>query len=202
MEQKKNKKKRKLTWNKVGLILLVALLAANFYVWKAKTASETQLAALKGDIGSVEQQIKEMPEPADDLESRLEKIKTGLAAVQEGFPATVDRNEVIDYLLKVAVECNVQILPLVSEGWMTQEIGQSYNVLSMTAAAEGSLTNVKRLITTLTNGQYPTLTISDFVVERTGDQDISVTEDEMQVRIGLRIGIFTFSPEPGEEAAI
>lgn len=195
IDQKKNKKKRKLTLNTVWLILLVAVAAANLYVWRIDTAGEEQIAGLTGNISALEQQIDEITLPADDLDAKLVALEAELALTQEGFPATVDRNEVTDYLLKTAEECGVQILPLVSEGWSEENIGQSYNVLSLSAIAEGSLTDVKKFITCLQNGRYKTLTIPDCTVERKDTKTISSNEDEMQVTVDIKIGIYTFSPE-------
>ena len=200
VEQKKNKKKSKLTLNRLGLILIVVVAAANIYVWRTNAASEMKIAELTDNITMVQQQINTVPEPADDLESRLEAVTEELAATKEGFPATVDRNKVIEYLLKTADECGIQILPLSSEGWEIEDLGQSYNVLSLSAIAEGTLKNVKIFMTEIQNGQYPTLTIPDCSVGRSGVAEISAAEDEMRVTANLKIGIYTFTPEPEEES--
>jgi len=201
IEQNKNKKKRKLKLNTIGLILLVVIVAANIYVWRNNTAGKIEAATLNGNITAVRQQITAVTEPASDLESQLETLQTKLAAAQTGFPGTVDRNEVIDYILDTAKQYQVQVLPLVSDGWGVENIGQAYNVLSITATAEGSLKDVKSLIAALQTGPYPTLTISDCVVDRVSLTTLEAPGDDLQVSVKMKIGIYTFTPAPEKDAA-
>ena len=198
--ENKRKKKKKLTLTSVGVILLVIIVAANIYLWKNQAGNRVQIDNFENQISLVQQKIGEMPEPADDLESRLEKVKAELAAAQEGFPGTVDRNEVLDYILNVAEECRVQIVPLVSDGWVIENIGQSYRVLKISGTISGSLENANSFITSLQNGKYPTLTISEFAVQRTDGSEVSVSESEMQVVVDLKIALYTFSPAAEEDA--
>ncbi len=198
MEQNKKTRQRKITLNAVGLIVLVVLAAANFYVWRANTAGEAQIAELNSKIGATRQQIDQIAEPADDLAARLEEVKAELAATRLDFPSTVDRNEVIDYILDVAGACKVQILPLVSNGWMSQNIGQSYNVLIINATAEGSLKAVEAFLNSLQSGEYPTLTIPECTITRTSIEEISAGENRIYVNVNMRIGIYTCSTAPEE----
>lgn len=195
------KKKKKISWNRVGLFLLIGVILANLYIWRSRTAGAAEIISMNNEVAVVNQQVDAYKVPPADLESRLKKLKADLAAAQKGFPATVDRNAVIDYILKTAEKCEVAILPLASEGWKAESIGQSYNVLSITAIAEGSMAKVKEFLIELQSGPYPTLTIPGCDIRRTGVPVIAETEDEMQVQAGLRISIYTCLPSPEEDAA-
>jgi hypothetical protein len=191
--QNKNKKKRKVSLNTLGIILLIVLAAANFYVLQAKNSSKSQIDYLITNTNMVLQQTARLEQPPDDLKSRLEAVKDEFAAIQADFPNTVDRNEVIDYILEVAGECGVQILPLISDGWTEQALGQSYNVLTVSATAEGNLGDVKKFMTNLQNGKYSTLTIPQCVVARGSAPGIPADSDAIYVSVNMRIGIYTLA---------
>jgi hypothetical protein len=195
MEQNNNKKKRRITWNLAGFFLLVIVIAANFYVWQARAADEAQMASLSANLAAVQQKINNVTEPANDLAARLAAAQAAYAATQTGFSTVVDRNEVVDYLLDVAEENSVEILPLTSEGWKTEQNGQKYNVLSITATVSGSLENVLNLIDSLHHGKYPTLAISNCIIHRENTSSPGFPGEDMQVKVDISIGIYTFVPE-------
>jgi hypothetical protein len=195
MEQNKSNKKSRITWNLAGVFLLVIVIAANFYVWQARAVDERLKDSLNGNLEVVQQQIDQVVEPADGLQAQLAAAQAAYAATQTGFPTAVDRNEVVDYLLDVAEENGVQILPLTSEGWKTEQVGQRYNVLSITATVSGSLENVLDLIDSLHHGKYPTLAISDCTIKRDIASSPGFPGKDMQVTVDISFGIYTFVPE-------
>jgi hypothetical protein len=186
-----NKKKKKLTLNTVGLILLAVILVAYFYVWKSGVNVKAQVFELSNNVTIAELQTKTIAAPADDLETRLNQVKAELAATQTGFPASVDRNQVIDYLLDTAGDYGVDILPLMSDGWAVENTGQEYIVLKITAIAEGALKDIEKFMTGLQNGRYPTLVISQCTVERKDVALPGFPGDEMMVIVNMKIDVYT-----------
>jgi hypothetical protein len=138
--------------------------------------------------------------PADNLTAKLEEVKAALAATQTGFPNTIDRNKIIDYLLDLADEYRIQILPLESDGWNVVNIGQDYRVLRMGIIADGSLKDVEAFIIGLQTGRYPTLVVSDFTIGRDVVASPGFPGDEMQVSVNLRIGIYTIASPLTEDS--
>jgi hypothetical protein len=199
MEKNKSKKKSRITWNLAGVFLLVIVAAANFYVWQARAADTGLQAALSGNLEAIQRQIDRVALPVDNLQAQLAAAQDAYAATQEGFPTAVDRNEVLDYLLDVAEANSVQILPLTSEGWKTEQNGQRYNVLSITASVYGSLANVLNLVDSLHHGKYPTLAISECVIKRDTASSPGFPGEDMLVTVDISLGIYTFVPEGGGE---
>jgi len=197
--QNKNKKKRKVSLNTLGIVLLIIIAAVDFYIWQANKASEIQIENLQYNIPLVQEQTGRIEAPADDLESRLEAVEEELNSVQADFRYAVDRNQVIDYLLKVAGECSVQILPLVSGGWASQDMGQSYDVLTIGLSADGKLEDVKTFMTRIQNGKYPTLAIPDCTFIRYGT-GMPAAGDEIYVSVSMRIGIYTLAAAPEQDS--
>jgi hypothetical protein len=154
------KKKTKLTLNTAGLILLVIIGVAYYYLWQARAGTAEQIADLSGNLTVVQMQSRLIKAPADGLQAQLTTLQAELAAAQSGFPNTLDRNEILDYLLDVASDNHVSILPVASDGWKSVVIGQPYRVLTIQALAQGSLKNVETFMTGIQTGRYPTLVIT------------------------------------------
>jgi hypothetical protein len=194
------KKKKKITLNTIGLILLVVIGAAHFYLWQARTTTTAEVAELSGNLTITHLQIGALAVPQDDLRAQLDKLKSEMAAAKTGFPNTIDRNEVIDYLLEVAADYKISILPVASGGWVVENYGQPYNVLKIKASAQGTLKDVENFMTGVQAGRYPTLVITDCQVTRTDINAAGFPGDEMPVKVNMQIGIFTVAPPLGEGA--
>jgi hypothetical protein len=194
------KKKKKLTLNTVGLLLLVVMAVAYFYLWQAKTDALARVATLTDNVTVTRLIESNLAAPAVGLEAKLEDVKAEFAAVGTGFPTTVDRNEVIDYILNMADEYKIEILPLVSDGWSKLNSGMEYRVLSITATAQGSLKDVESFMTALQAGRYPTLVITGFSVARINTAAPGFPGDEMPVTVNMNIGIYTVQLKEAEGA--
>lgn len=194
------KKKKKITLTHIGIMALVIIAAANFYMWRANAAGKASALEITGNTAGTRQQLAQLAEPpsTSELESRLTEVEAELKAIQAGVPVMADPNEVINYILGIADKYHVQILPLVSDGWSVKNIGQTYHVLSLTITAEGSLENVKDLMTTLQTDRYPSLALAECNIERTfTDDGIPPAEKNISVRASLRLEIYTSGLEEG-----
>jgi hypothetical protein len=194
----KEKKKKKINLNTVGLILLVIIGVAYFYVWQARGNAAAQVAELSDNLTAAQMQINALSVPPDDLQAQLDTVQAELAAAKTGFPNSLDRNEVLDYLLSVAADSKIVILPVASDGWKDVKIGQSYRVLNIKAAAQGSLKDVENFMTTIQSGRYPTLVITGCEITRTDIMAAGFPGDEMPVKVDMEIGVYTVAAQPGE----
>lgn len=189
------KKKKKLTLNKAGLILLALLVFACLYVSQVNIKNRNLALTLENDLYTSQTMAGALSGPAEGLEDKLREVENELAATLESFPKTVDRNEVVDYVLSVAVEHGITVLPLQSNGWSAEYAGQQYEVLSIKVNAEGSLKSVEDFINRLQKGKYPTLTISDCSVQRRSVGAPGFPGDEMPVAVSLSLAVYT-APAP------
>ncbi len=195
-----NRNKKKLfSITSIGLIVLVIIVVANIVVWKDHLGERAQIDVLNNEISHVHQRIGETPQPPQNLEVKLETVKAELAAVQNVFPGTVNRNDVIDYIIDVAEECQVQVVPLISQGWVTENAGQSYRVLKLSGTVTGSLEQATNFISKLQGSKYPTMTITELTVQRLDGLDISNLEDNIQVAVNMNIALYAYSPVANED---
>ena len=194
----KEQKKKKISVNNVGLILLVIIGVAYFYVWQARGNAAAQVAELSDNLTAAQMQTNALSVPPGDLQVQLATVQAELAAAKTGFPNSLDRNEVLDYLLSVAADSKIVILPVVSDGWKDVKIGQSYRVLNIKAAAQGSLKDVESFMTAIQAGRYPTLVITGCQITRTDIMVAGFPGDEMPVKVDMEIGVYTVAAQPGE----
>ena len=197
----RNKKKSRFPIASLGAFALFIILVANMIVWNKYSENQAQVDTLKNEIIQVNQQISQAVEPPSNLESRLEIAKDDLEIAQQVFPENVDRNDVVDFILNTAEECQVQIVPLVSEGWGTETAGQSYTTLKYHGTVTGSLAHATNFMTMLRSGKYPTMMITDCTIKRITGPDISVPESDIEVTIDLVIALYTSSTQGNEDTA-
>ena len=192
-EKSNNNKKNRIPVKWLAVIALIAIIIANFIVWKNYFGENSGIDALKSEVIAVGQQILEAEQPPSGLETKLQQATDNLTAALQGFPVNVDRNDVVDFILNTAEACDVQVLPLVSEGIGASYSGQSDLILRYSSTVTGKLNNATNFITMLRNGDYPTMVITECSVERVSGLDIDVSDSDLEVTIEISFALYTAS---------
>lgn len=194
MENKlnKNKKSRSLmTW--LWVVGIIAIIVVNFIIWKNYFGEKSQIEVLENEIALVNQQISQAGQPPANLDSELEKAEDDLVAALQIFPTYVDKTDVIDFVINTAEACDVVVVPLMSEGLETSNIGHSCVILKYSGTVIGKLNNATNFITMLRNGDYSTILITECTVERTTKLDSDVSGSEIEVTIDLSFALYATS---------
>ncbi len=184
--------KRLLSVTSIIIAALVIVIAANGVVWKNRLARSAEIALLSGEIKQVSQNMTKVPAPPADLEAKLALARAGLTAAQTALAPEFNRNDAIDYIINLAKECQVEALPISSEGWTVEKTGQSYPVLRLNIAITGSFTQANEFIYRLQHGKYQTLSVPEIAISRqsgpvgTG----SFSGDNTMVTVSLDISIY------------
>jgi hypothetical protein len=190
--EKKGNKKGLLSATSIIIAALVIIIAANGVVWKNRLARSAEIDLLSGQLNQVSQNMTRAPAPPSDLEVRLALAKAGLTAAQTALPPEFNRNDVIDYIINLAKECRVEVLPISSQGWAVEKMGQSYPVLKLNGTITGSFTQANEFIYRLQNGKYQTLSVPEIAINRqsaaggTG----AFSGDNTTVTVRLNISIY------------
>jgi len=192
--------KRIISLTSLGVMVLVIVIAANVVVWKNNRDKQAQISVLNNEISQLQHKIKGTPAPSSDLVSRLTTAKVALAEAQKVLPGAINLNDVIDYIIDVAEQCQVQAVPLVSEG-LAPDSNQSYQVSTFSVTVTGSLENAMNYMTSLQGSKFPTLFITDCIIDKTEVTDYTRPENSTQVTVNLVIAVYTSSPPTGEDAA-
>lgn len=191
-KNKNNKKSRSLiTW--LWVVGIIAIIVVNIIVWRSYFGNKSEIDVLNNEITLVNQQIAQAAQPSANLESELVKAQSDLAAALQVFPENVDKTDVIDFVVTTAETCDVQVIPLMSEGLETSNSGQSYVVLQYSGTVIGKLNNATNFITMLRNGDYATIIITECTVERISSLDSDVSGGEIEVTIELAFELYATS---------
>jgi hypothetical protein len=189
---KTDKKKRSLV-PFITVIVIIAIAVTNFLVWKGYFGDKSEIEVLNSEIALVNQQISQAAQPPTDLESELEKAREDLVAALQVFPEHVDKTDVIDFVINTAEACDVLVVPLMSEGLETSNVGQSYVILKYSGTVIGKLNNATNFITMLRNGDYSTILVTECTVERTTELESDITGSEIEVTIDLSFELYATS---------
>jgi hypothetical protein len=195
-----NNKKKMISLTTIGLAVLIIVIGANVLLWKSNRDRQSEILILNGEISQVQHKIKGTPVPSADLVSRLAAAKNALTEAQNTLPDAINANDIIDYMIDVADQCQVQAVPLVSEGQEHGKSAQPYQVATFSVTVTGSLKNTTNYMTNLQEGRFPTLFITNCAMDKLEDTDFSRPENSTQVTVKLSIAVYTAAPPAGEDA--
>ncbi len=148
-------------------ILIIALLVVYYLFGTDYMNQRRENAALTSQITEATQALAQIPEPPQNLEQRLEAAQARLAAEQSAFPSKLHSTEVINTILELANDYGVRAIPLVTQSWSTEMVGEhSYGVLRLTVAAEGTFSQLVSFVSKLENGEYETLVVENLSITR------------------------------------
>ena len=191
-EHKKNKK-RTIPMTLLGVVVLVVVIVVNIVFWRGYFDKQAQAGAIKVEVQQVNQLIAQAAEPPSELQAQLVAVQADLENALAVFPKNIDRNDVIDFILDTAEECQVQILPLVSEGEESGGTGGSYKVLGYHGTVTGSLGHTSSFMTKLHSGKYSTMIITDCAVQWTS-QEVNISSiDDITVVVQLNLAFYVSS---------
>ena len=192
-EEKKNNMKRLFSATLIIVAALIIVIAANALVWKNRLDKGSEINLLTGEIARVSREIKNSPDPPADLQSRLAAARADLTAAQTAFPAQFNRNDIIDYIINLSRECQVEVLPISSQGWVAEKASQSYPVLKLNATLTGSFAQANEFIDKLKNGKYGTLLIPEISFTRLSSPDSSGVFSGEQTMVTARLSISIYA---------
>lgn len=188
--------------SRLAIVILVVILVVVYYRLGMDYMNQRQeQEVLTSQITEVTQALGEIPQPTQNLEQLLEAAQANLAVEQSVFPSQVNTTRVIDTILRLAAECEVKAIPLVTDPWSIENIGEhSYYVFRLNVAVEGSFSQFVIFVSKLENGKFDTLIVENISVTRLSQQseeesaeDESVAEETIPIMASLDIAIYTQS---------
>jgi hypothetical protein len=192
--------KRLISLTSLGVLLILAVIVVNILVWQNNSARQSQIDLLDSQISQVQGNIAGIPAPATDLDARLAAANAAFTEAKNGLPGGIDTNDIMDYLINVAEQCQVEAVPLASEG-AAPASGKSYLEYDFSVTVTGSLANAADYVASLEGNDFPTLIILDCSVSKIEGTDFTRPEKNMQVTVNLSIAVYVASPAAGEGGA-
>lgn len=191
-ETKKSKRKLPSATAIILAALIIVIIVANAVVWKNRLPRSAEIASLTTEISQVSQEIRKTPAPPSNLQARLTEATANLTAAQTVLPPEFNRNNIIDYIINLSRACQVEVLPIASQGWTEEKGGQFYQVLKLTATLTGSFTQANDFIYRLQHGEYKTLVVPELSFTRRSSPDSAAifSGDNTMVAVKLSIAIY------------
>ncbi len=202
VDKNKNSKKSRSLTSWLWVIGIIAIIVVNIIIWKNYFGDKSEIEGLNSEIALVEHQIAQAAQPPANLESELVKAQKDLTAALEVFPEKIDKTDLIDFVITTAEMCDVQVIPLISEGLVTGGTSQSYVVLQYSGTVIGKLNNATNFITMLRNGDYSTIIITECTVERMTAVDSDISGGEIEVTIDLTFELYATSVLESKDAIL
>ena len=182
---------------KLPIVILIIILSVVYYLFGMDYLNQRkEQKALTSQIADVTQTLGDMPEPPQNLEQQLEAAEASLVAKQGAFPGKMGTTQVIDTILRLADDCQVKAIPLITEPWSKENIGQhDYYVFRLNLTVEGSFSQLVNFVGELENGGFNTLIVENVSLTRLSQQseDEAAAEGIIPITAGLDIAIYAQS---------
>jgi len=143
-------------------LLVIILLVVYYLLGTGYMKQQKEQKELTSQTTDVTQTLAQMPEPPQDLEQQLAAAQASLAAEQNAFPTKMNTTQVINTILELADECEVKAIPLVTQPWSMEMVGEhSYDVFRLSVVVEGNLPQLLAFISKLEKGEFTTLLVEN-----------------------------------------
>ncbi len=177
-------------------ILIIVLLAVYSLFGMDYMKQHQEQETLTSQITEVNEALREIPELPQDLEQRLAAAQASLAAEQSEFPGKINSTEVINTILELAEDSEVKAIPLVTEPWSADKVGEhDYYVFRLNVTVEGRFSQLVTFVSKLENGELKTLIVEDMSVTRVTEQseEESAPEGTIPFTVNLDLAIYARS---------
>ena len=188
-------KTRKLLVTLLIIVLLVVYCRLGMDYLKQGSEHE----ALASQITDATWTLAQMPGPPVDLDQRLSAAQASLSAEQSTFPGEMNSTRIVNTILKLADECEVKAIPLITQPWTTEAFSDyDYSVFRLNVAVTGTFAQLVSFVNKLENGELQTLIVEDLSVTRVIEQSEaeSAPDGTVPVNASLNLAIHTQPPTP------
>lgn len=161
---------------KTILILCGIVLLAGYYILGADyLRQQRETTASITRITEQVQALALVPLPLPDIGLRLDEARLKLAAATDLLPERANTTQVVNLILETAAECGIKAVPLVTQAWDSETIGESrVGVFRLSVTMTGTFDDMNAFLTNLEASEPAGLTIEEISVNRiinTGDGD-------------------------------
>jgi Tfp pilus assembly protein PilO len=171
------------------ITVLVLVLVVGIYLLTADYLKQhRENKTLVSRIDEMAQVLAQVPLPPTDLEERLNAARSALEATQNSLPDQLNTTRTIDFILKLAEATGVKAIPLVTQPWGTEKVGDyEYAVFRVDISANGTYTNLANFINQLETGELKTLIIKSLSIERVPDEPADAGTMPVEARLAIAV---------------
>jgi hypothetical protein len=171
------------------IILAAILLAAYYSIGTGYLKQRHEYVALASQITGATGKLAEIPPPPADLDQRLADAQANLDAVKNSLPGQMNSTAMVNSILEIAEGVGVKAIPLVTQPWTTQSIGDhDYSVFRFGVSATGTFTQLANFLKQLETGELDTLVIENLSLYRIPEP--AGAGNEIPVKADLEIAVY------------
>ena len=140
--------------NKLAVAVVVVILLVVYGVLALDYMKQgKEQDRLLSEIEEIDQSLQDLSEPPPNNLEELALVQASLAAEQGMIPSEVNSSDVIEAILSVAQMTGVKAIPLVTEPWTKERVGEgNYRVFRINVEVEGTFAQVSAFISCLEDG--------------------------------------------------
>lgn len=159
--------------NKIAITLIIVVLLVVYGLLGMDYMRQgSEQERLLSEIEEVNQSREALPEASTAFAEMLAVIQANLATEYETIPSEVSSSDVIDTILSLAQEIGVDAVPLITQPWMEQHIGENaYNIFRISVEIEGLFSQVREFVGRLEGGTFSTLVVERLIIDIVDDED-------------------------------
>jgi hypothetical protein len=170
----------------VTVLLLIAFArwGTEFVQGRVTDSAKSQKTELTKQIDVVNKAIAAIPQPDEQLMTKLAQLEIALKNEDIAIPASLDSTLAINAILELAASCNVTAVPLETTDWASS--GEHYNVYTLQVKVKGDYEPIATFIDRLENGLFETLIITRLEISGGLKPDIEPDTATVDVAIYTR----------------
>jgi hypothetical protein len=180
--------------NKIAIILISVILLLVYGILAMDYIKQgPEQERLLSEIEEVDQSRETLLEPSTDAYERLVALEAAIAAEYVVIPAEISSSNVIDTIFSLAQEIGVKAVPLITQQWSEEHIGENtYCVFRIDVEIEGLLSQVRDYVSRLESGEFNTLIVERLIINVDYGEDEEVyAGGATPVEAMLDLAIFT-----------
>jgi hypothetical protein len=179
--------------NKLAISLIIVILLVVYgllAIGYMKQGPEQE--RLLSEIEEINRSIESLPGASTTFAEQLAVAQASLAAEYETIPQKISSSDVIDIVISLAQEIGVKAVPLTTQPWIEQQIGDNvYCVLRINIEIEGLFSQVSEYVSRLEGGAFSTLVIERLTIDIEDEE--AYAGGATPVEASLDLAIFTHS---------
>ena len=177
--------------NKIAIALILVILVVVYGLLAMGYMKQgPEQERLLSEIEEVDQSREALPEPSTTFSELLAVVQANLNAEYEAIPGEISSSDVIDTVFSLAQEIGVRAIPLITQPWTEQYVGESsYRIFRINVEINGLFSQIKEYVSRLESGEFNTLIVERLIVDI---EDEEIYAGEMTpVEANLDLAIFT-----------
>jgi len=177
--------------NKIAIVLIIVILLVVYGLLAMDYMKQgPEQERLLSEIEEVNQSREALSEPSTAFSELLAVLQANLLAEYETIPDDISSSDVIDTILSLAQEIGVKAIPLVTQPWTEQHIGENtYRIFRINVEIKGFFSQVREYVSRLESGVFNTLIVEHVVID-IEDEEVYAGE-ATPVEASLDLAIFT-----------